>query len=186
MKGKWLRLTEEKNALDYLEKASYYIRETEKSVFAWKWVILALFGALYGFLICASKGTSPAWVTYQTKKGERLISFDTALKICQDPNRMKIKVYSKPLKLSKNQKDSIEKLHEDFRNYFEHYIPTEWSIEVHGMPQIAIDVLDVIRFLALETGTFTDLKKSQRKIIRSIVFQGKKILRQSLLYTEAR
>lgn len=186
IRPKWLRLTEEINALDYLEKVSYYIRETEVDVYAWKWVILALFGALYGFAICACKGSSPDWVTYETKKGKKLISFDEALKICQDPNRMKMKVFSKPLKLSKNQKESIENLHEGYRNNFEHYIPTAWSIEVHGMPQIAIDVLDVIRFLALETGTFTDLNKSQRKRIKSIVFQSKTILKQSLLCTEAR
>ena len=181
MKGKWLRLTEEKNALDYLEKASYYIRETETNVLAWKWVILALFSALYGFAICACKGTSPEWVTYQTKKGKRLISFDRALEICQDPNRMKVKVFSKSLKLSRNQKGSIENLHKEFRNYFEHFIPTEWSISVDIMPQIGIDVLDVIRFLALETGTFVDLNKSQKKRIKSIVFQSKKILKKALL-----
>ncbi len=67
IRPKWLRLTEEINALDYLEKASYYIRETEVDVYAWKWVILALFGALYGFAICACKGSSPDWVTYETK-----------------------------------------------------------------------------------------------------------------------
>ncbi len=183
MKGKWLRLTEEKNALDYLEKAAYYIHETETSVLAWKWVIIALFGALYGFAICACKGTSLVWVTYETKKGRRLISFDMALKICQDPNRMRIRASSKPLELSKNQKGSIKSLREEFRNNFEHYIPMEWSIEVHGMPQIAMDALEVIRFLALETGTFTDLNKSQRKKIKSIVFQSKKILKQKLLYT---
>ena len=186
VKEKWLRLTEETNALDYLEKAFYYIRETEGSIIAWKWVILSLFGALYGFAICACKGSSPDWVTCKTKKGRKLIGFDEALKICQDPNRMKMFIFSKHLKLSKNQKESIRKLHKDYRNYFEHYIPTTWSIEVHGMPQIALDVLAVIRFLALETGNCTCLTKTQIKRIKSIAFQSKKILKKSFLYTEAR
>ena len=37
--AKWLRLTEEKNALDYLEKSFYYIKKIEKDKTAWKWVV---------------------------------------------------------------------------------------------------------------------------------------------------
>ncbi|HWR90533.1 MAG TPA: hypothetical protein VN260_09745, partial [Dissulfurispiraceae bacterium] len=75
-----MRLTEETNALDYLEKAASFIRETEQNGLAWKWVVLALHGALYGFAICASQGTNYENVTKVTKKGERkLISFDKAL-----------------------------------------------------------------------------------------------------------
>lgn len=53
IRAKWLRLTEKTNALDYLEKACDFIRQTETNVYAWKWIILALHGALYEFAICA-------------------------------------------------------------------------------------------------------------------------------------
>lgn len=68
IRGKYLRLTEKTNALDYLEKACYFISQTETDVFAWKWVILALYGALYGFAICACQGTNRYNVAFKTKK----------------------------------------------------------------------------------------------------------------------
>ena len=54
----WLRLTEETNALDYLERAGSFIVDADQDNFAWKWVVLALHGALYGFAIAACKGTN--------------------------------------------------------------------------------------------------------------------------------
>ena len=70
IRAKWLRLTEKTNALDYLEKAYDFIRQTETSVLAWKWVILALHSALYGFAICACQGTTPDFVAPKIKKGK--------------------------------------------------------------------------------------------------------------------
>jgi len=186
IRAKYLRLTEEMNALDYLEKAYFFIQQTENDVYAWKWVILSLFGALYGFAICACRGTSNLLVTYKTKSGqERLIGFRTAIRYCQDPNIMGQYVFSRELQLTKRQEDSIKRMHEVFRNQFEHYIPKLWSIEVHGWPQMAIDVLEVIRFLAIDTGNILfRLKSSQVRKIKSCVYQSKRILKNSKLYEE--
>lgn len=187
IKRKYLRLSEETNALDYLKRAYSYIRQVEADILAWKWVILTLHGALYGFAICACQGTNPDNVTYKTKKGiKKLISFDKALKRCQDPNWMKMTIMSKHLKLTNQQRESISKLKHRFRNAFEHYIPTGWSIEIHGMPQITIDVLEVIRFLALETGNYIHLNQTQKKQIKSIVYQSKRLLKNSKLYKETK
>jgi len=180
-----LSLSEETNALDYLEQAHYYIQQTEKRNIAWKWVILTLHGAFYMFAICALKGTNPDNVTFKTKKCEkRLISFGEALRRCQDPRWMIMTVTSKPLQLTTQQKISIQTLRESFRNNFEHYIPKLWLIEIHGMPKIALDVLKVIHFLALETGNYVHLNEAQKKRIKSIVFQSKRNIKQSQLYKE--
>lgn len=92
--------------------------------------------------------------------------------------------FSKYLQLSEQQKKSIQILKDELRNKFEHYIPTTWLIEIHGMPQTIIDVLNVIRFLALDTGNVR-LKQTQRKKVKSLVFQSKRILKQSQLYRES-
>ena len=183
-RAKWLRLTEKTNALDYLEKAYSFISQTETDVFAWKWVILALHSALYGFAICACQGTNRYNVSFKTKKGkEKLIDFNKALKLCQNPNWMRMYIFSKHLQLSKQQEESVRRLKE-IRDEFEHYIPTSWIIEIHGMPCITIDVLEVIRFLALYTGNVR-LTQNKRKKVKSIIFQSKRILKQSQLYKEA-
>lgn len=53
---KFLRLTEELNALDFFEKAVAFLRETDTSDVAWKWVVIGLHGAMYGFTV---RQTSP-------------------------------------------------------------------------------------------------------------------------------
>ena len=184
IRAKWLRITEKTNALDYLEKACDFIRQTETNVFVWKWMVLALHSALYGFAICACQGTNRYNVSFKTKKGkEQLIGFDKALELCQNPNWMRMYIFSKHLQLSKQQEESIQWLKE-LRNKFEHYIPTSWSIEIHGMPYITIDVLDVIRFLALYTGNVRLTQNKKRKV-KSIIFQSNRILKQRKLYKEA-
>ena len=125
IQAKWLRLTEETNALDYLEKAARFIRETEQNRLAWKWVVLALHGALYGFAICACQGTDYENVTVRTKAGElKLIPFGKALERCQDANCMRMLIASQPLVLTDSQKDSILRLKNELRNKMEHYVPS--------------------------------------------------------------
>ena len=124
IKEKYLRFTEETNALDNLERAGEFIVKTPSSRESWKWVVLALHGALYGFAISACKGTDYETVVKKTKRGhERLITFDEALRMCQDEQWMGTLYGGEPLKLSENQKDSIRRLKETLRNNFEHYIP---------------------------------------------------------------
>jgi hypothetical protein len=184
--SRWVRLTDETNALDYLERAGSFIRETEDNPFAWKWVVLALHGALYGFAVSACKGTDYETVVRRTKKGaERLVSLDAALQMCKDEAWMGTLHGGLPLKLSASQEDSIRRLKQTLRNRFEHYRPGVWSIEIHGLPQIAIDVLDVISFLGVGTFRYQHLNESQRRRVRSIVYRSKKLLRSSSLHREA-
>lgn len=48
-----------------------------------------------------------------------------------------------------------------------------------------MDILDVVRFLGLDTGNYVNLNKAQMKKVKSLVFQGKRVLRKSKLYEEA-
>ena len=185
-KAKYLRFTEEDNALDYLEKAAFFIRQTEKDKKSWKWVVLTLHSALYAFAICAIQGTNPDRVTYETKRGGvRLIHFDEALKRCQDSKWIGQYVHSRTLSLTDDQKWSINKLKKSFRNQFEHYQPLLWSIEIHGFPKITMDVLDVIRFLAIDCGNVYHLSHSKIRKIKSYIFQSKKFLKSTTLYKES-
>lgn len=113
----FLEVTEETNAVDYLEQAHHHILETESKSFAWKWVAITLHGALYAFAVCAVKGTNPSRVTRTTKSGiERLITFDDAVKRAQRATWMRQYTYSRVLELSQGQKRSIKVLKETLRN----------------------------------------------------------------------
>lgn len=183
----YLRLTEETNALDYLEKAYGFVEKVDIDVWNWKWVVISLYGALYGFAICACRGTNPDNVKKQTKRGSgNLIDFDQALSLCQNPKWMRMTVDSKPLQLTKGQKKSVRMLKYLLRDEFEHYKPKGWSIELDGMPQIIMDVLDVICFLALDTGNYVNLTEAQMDKIKNIVNQCKIILQKNRLYKETK
>jgi hypothetical protein len=185
IRPKWIRFTEETNALDYLERAGEFIARTESNPLAWKWVILALHGALYGFAIAACQHTSYKSVVRTSKQGvERLISLDEALSMCADRVLMGTLHGGKALEVTPGQKDSIRRLKKTFRNNFEHFVPSSWSIEINGFPRIAMDVLDAIRFLAVETVRYQHLNQAQRRRVKSIVYQSKKRLKGSRMYRE--
>lgn len=175
-KTRWLRFTEETNALDYLEKASFFTKQTMHDETAWKWVILATYSAMYGFAICTLRGTNPDRVLINTRRGKKLIGFVEAIKRCQNQRYMRMTVNSKCLQLSTEQNDSIDRLSQQFRNNFIHYIPTSWSIEISGMPKIIKDCLEVVYFLALETGNYSHLTQTQEKKIKYMINKSIKIL----------
>ena len=186
IKPQYLCTDEKINAIDYLEKAFYFIDDTIYNLMAWKWVVIASHNALYAFAICACAGTSPDLVAPIIKKGKnkgkrQLISFNKALEYCQNPNIMKMLVLSKTLALTVEQRESLDWLKNEFRDNFEHFSPKAWSIELHGVPQNIIDILDIIRFLAIETGNIR-ISTTQRKKIKSLVFQSKARLKKSALY----
>ena len=181
----YLQVTEETNALDYLEQAHHHVLETEKRTLAWKWVAITLHGALYGFAVCAVKGTDPARVTRMTTAGkERLIDFDTALRRAQEATWMRQYTHSTVLELTREQKLSIRFLKDTLRNKFAHYVPLAWSIELHGMPKIALDVLNVIEFLALDSGNVR-LESGQRAQVKHLIGESRKTLQNSRLYRES-
>ncbi len=183
--AEYVRFSEESNALDYLEKTVEFIRRVETSQTNWKWVILSLHGALYGFMTCALKGTDPDRLAFKDKYGKkRLISFGKALEWCQDPNQMNMTTESKALRLSVDQKRSLDLIQEQFRNAFVHYQPCLWSIELHGMPRVVIDGLEVVQFLSLETGNYMHLTAEQCEHIETLVREGRDILRHTQLFLE--
>jgi hypothetical protein len=186
MKPRYTRFSEEWNALDYLEKTVEFIHRAEKYPTDWKWVILSLHGALYGFMICALKGTDHDRVLVRNKNDEpHLISFNKALKWCQDPAHMIMTTASTPLQLSECQKRSLDVLQFHFRNSFAHYQPCLWSIELHDMPQMVIDGLEITRFLGLESGNYMWLTDEARQRISGLVAEGVQVLQQSCLFREA-
>lgn len=184
--AKWLRLSETTNALDYLEKAVFFLERAEEDKRAWKWIVLCLHSSLYGWAISALTGTDYKRVTYSNKAGkEKLISFGEAIKRCQDQRFMIMTTSSKALTLSDEERESIRLLKSEFRDNFEHFIPKGWSIEIHGFPQMALDVLRIIRFLAIDSGNYILLRPTEERLLKSYVSRGKLLVKHSQLFKES-
>ena len=53
-------LNEVSNSEDSLNKALVFLEQAEEDVFAWKWVIIAIYQALQGFCMLALEGANPS------------------------------------------------------------------------------------------------------------------------------
>jgi len=183
--AQWIRFDEQTNALDYLEKCFTFLKTVENEPQNWKWVIITLHSALYGFAVSACKVMNSDSVITITKTGkERLIDFDEALKRCQDPTWMLVNINYEKFKFSPNQLNSIRKLHSVLRNNFEHFTPKSWSIELHYLPDMVYDCLEVIRLLIIYSDVSWRLRGTKFKKVKSIIYQSKKIILNSTLYKE--
>ncbi len=108
-------------------------------------------------------------VKYGAKR-EKLIGFWTALARVQDGECWMYQyIFSNPLELTEHQLISIEYLVE-YRNEYSHFIPISSMSGVKKFAEIGIDVLDVIKFLALETGNilYHDHEEAKMRINKSI------------------
>ena len=190
----YLAIDDKENAVDSLLRAEEHILRAEKcagsvqsggtcwGAFHWKWVIICLQNSLYTFALAVAAGTNPGIVQ---RKGGGVVDFITALKLCIGVKRF---CHSLPVEFTRNQKNSMLRLHDDFRNSFEHFKPnSSWYIHLKGMPNICIDVLDVIRLLALDsknisyaTRVYSHQEKEEK--IKASIDRSVKILRTSALY----
>ena len=171
-----LTLTEELNALDYFEKAVQFMREADQSAIAWKWVVIGLHGALYGFAVSACRGTDSSSVVH---KGH-LISFEEAIRRCEEGRN------GKPLSLSPEERESVRWLKKILRNRFEHYRPCNWTILLGGFPALSMNCVRLIERLANETSMWVHLEEKERKHFARLVAEAKATLRSVELQIDPR
>ncbi|MCX6827882.1 MAG: hypothetical protein NT002_01160 [candidate division Zixibacteria bacterium] len=169
------------NAKDYLEKSLFFIEKSIEDPKYWKWAAISLHGALYGFLIAALEVPDSPGAINSTKKGNRLIGFDTALKRLQKPDYNRVYDFIKPLELTKKQLDSIKIVKNRLRDPFIHFLPQPWIIDFSGIANIAADVIAVIKHLMTSDYIFLS---SNRKIknVRHLCNRGLRILKSHPLY----
>ena len=175
--GMW-RLDESENALDYLEVAIRHLMEVDRNPWAWKWVVIGLHGALYGFGVCAVAGSDYDRVTYEAKSGDRkLHGFDKILKMCQQSKWMEQFVHSKVLKLTAEQKEAITFLKDTLRNRLQHYIPGLWYVELEGVPAKLAPLFDVIEFLAADCHNVRFRRRANGiKRVRALCEAGRRLI----------
>ena len=149
--GNWMHLDELENSIDNLERCAQFLAEIAHPT-RWKWSIIALHQALYGFAICAIRGTSSSSVLRNPEKWDsQLIAIWTALDRAKLPDHLWPGAH--PLVVSADEKQALDRLVSEFRNQFEHFGAVAWSIEVSGMPELFGHTLRVLRHLACNSGS---------------------------------
>lgn len=151
---------EEENAVDYLEVGSFILRMSSNH--KWKWLTIALHGALYSLAISSLGRFHPELIVNKSKKHDKeiLISFRIALKLLQDPSATT--PYPCNLDLSISELKSIEELSTAYRNEFVHFIPKGLSISISDMVYNCLNSLRPILVVAYDMGGLFQFRRQVR------------------------
>jgi len=182
--GHWVSTNELNEAIKALEMVRDFLTKVTKDEYYWKWVIIVLHNCLQNFMVCALKGTNgltplkdngKKWLKayrngfkngypknypsldrfpnlYKKIKSEKMLRFTNSRKFC-----------------SQGQQDwSVNRLNE-LRNYFVHFTPGGWCLEVSGLPKIVEDCIAVIEFLAFESHNMLYYEENMQNKIGKLI-----------------
>lgn len=166
----YYRTNEKLEAINSLEFVSEQVDKVSDDISKWKWIIIGLHNTLQNYMVCSLRGTentnilskksSNNWLTeffnridltkYKWKyPDERLDSFINLFEKIQS-DMMKKYFNGKAFIPTQSQIDSVIDLNL-IRNEFIHFVPKGWSLGLAGLPNLVIEVLGIIEFLAFES-----------------------------------
>ena len=160
----WFRTNEREEAISALEGVAEWSGRVEREIGYWRWVVLALHNTAQGFMVLALRGSdglrplkddiAAKWLTAYREGSqypvEKLDSYLNLYKKVQS-DTMLFFVHSKKVIPPRSLGRSMKKLN-SLRNDFVHFLPKSWSLEVSGLPEICLDCLALIEFLAWGCG----------------------------------
>jgi hypothetical protein len=163
----FLRTTEHEEAVRSLEWAELQARGLSTDPYLWKWVVAALHNATQGFMVLAlwngnglltlRPRIAEKWLKAYESGGpfpaEKLDDFLNLYAKVKDANNFHT-VGAGPFAPSATTDRSLKLLNE-IRNNFTHFTPKGWSLELAGLPRIALDALSLIHFLGWESTAIT-------------------------------
>lgn len=163
--GNWLYTDSKVEAIKCLEKLEELLERVEADSYQWKWAIIVLHNCIQCFMVLALEGTAQIDVIRDEeiiieylnpkirKKNVQLACFlDLYTKIKKD-KYMKKYGHSKAFKALSEHNKAMKQINL-WRNQYIHFFPESWHFEVSGLPEIFINVIDIIEFLVKESGNF--------------------------------
>lgn len=146
----WLSTDHEVETVSDFEMFAEQLKRTTDDPHRWKWAIIALHSGLQGMMVLALKGSNSFNVIRGDDKKQWLASFlDLYKKVKGD--RMEMFCHSRRFIPTGTQGRSVKGLNR-FRNEFIHFTPKHWLLETAGLPEIALDCLEIAEFLAWKSG----------------------------------
>ncbi|MFM9912157.1 MAG: hypothetical protein ACKVN9_01305 [Methylophilaceae bacterium] len=162
---KYLRTDEHEEAVRSLEWAELQARLILDDPYYWKWVLISLHNAAQGFMVLAlwngngllslKPKVAKQWLeAYESDKPfptEQLDKFLNLYAKVKDSSNFSY-CGSAAFIPSSTHDESFKHLNE-FRNEFIHFTPKGWSLQLLGLPKMALDVLDLIQFFGWEASS---------------------------------
>jgi hypothetical protein len=156
----WFRTDEKKEAFEALKFANRLIDEVKADPYYWKWVIVAVHGAMQATMVLALTGSTQLRVLSEKSAAEvgqredavrKLADFMDLYKWVKSKDSMMLFVDSKPLQATGQMDSAVAYLHKELRNKFIHFLPRGWSILIDELPSVLSQCVVAISFLALES-----------------------------------
>jgi hypothetical protein len=172
----YLRVDERTDVLLSLQQCDLSVRLARRSQGNWKWAILALHNALQGALVCHLSGSAQLgaltersisdWLSWyggdRTLKPPREWLADTKELFSRLSAADKRYEAAGPIiRVTDAQAAAFDRLHA-LRNDFQHFTPKGWSLEIAGLPEIFLNVLDVISAIADALYAFRHMEAEER------------------------
>lgn len=156
---KYLILDEERNAIDYLNKATDFLEKIKIDLVYLKWFTIAFHGAVYSFILLVLQEIHSDQI-YQDKKTRshplerHLISFKAAYELLKTNKSM----MNDPYCPTGDQNICIEEINDQIRNQMVHFRPTVWASEPWYFARACYPLLDLLKF-CIEKYKFKDSGK---------------------------
>ncbi|MDP1685708.1 hypothetical protein [Hydrogenophaga sp.] len=161
--NEYLRTSEHEDAVQSLEFVAEQVFMLEHDLYRWKWVIAALHNAAQGFMVLAlcngndlpvrTKENAVDWLkAYHLNSPTPEAKLDNFLNLYRKCKRDQYFNYlgSKPFQATPRHNSSFNDLN-CFRNDFTHFTPKGWSLRLEGLPEMVLDVLDLVHYFLAET-----------------------------------
>jgi len=162
-KSRYLRTSEHQEAVRSLEWAELQARSLRDDPYQWKWVLSALHSAAQGFMVLAlwqgnglltlSEKDAKKWCEAHNKgenyPEDRLDSFLNLYRKIKSPECFTH--LGENSFVQHGQHDKSFELLNELRNKFTHFTPKGWSLELAGLPDVCLDVLDMVQFFGWDS-----------------------------------
>ena len=159
----YLRTDEESEAANAMQMAAQFASGAAADQHLWRWIIIALHSAAQGAMVLSlrhgngllalSDENYAAWMAAyeksETPPPEKLDNYLNLYKKVKRREWGQISGNTRFVPIGTEGGD-IKRLN-SLRNEFIHFTPKGWSLEVDGLPRIALATARLISFLALET-----------------------------------
>ena len=183
MKIRLLNIDEHSEAINTLFSLKNQLYLLDLKVYRWKWIIIILHNCLQNFMVCClsskfnyfnvlKEGHPQMWYEYLLYPFKKVpkIKLDICISLFNkiQSDAMLKKKQSKIFTATENHKYAVNKLNE-LRNNFLHFIPKDWSIEISGLPNLTLNILEIIEFLAFESDNYEWNNDSEKATCETVI-----------------
>ena len=164
MGEKWLITDEAVEAVSAFEVFAEEVQRVSADPYRWKWAIIALHSGLQGMMVLALQGSHGLHVLHPEDANRWLeaherggpcpadLKLDKFLSLYKKIKGVKMLMYVDSQKfVPKGTQGGSMKLLNRLRNGFVHFTPRVLSLELAGLPAMALDCLSIAEFLAWQS-----------------------------------